>query len=295
MTAIEWLEDRLKSASPEMKEDVKLILLGAESKVVTIDTEFVSNQVFRETNYDLKNNNLTENLGVSSPNRSQIKIQDTLKILRLLHINSGLVYSSIRKCDNVLIDGAIKSIINYKFSPVLNIKGTSINDVFHDISNKKGIPDVSDLYIKGVLSIQDVIGLIENFNGKKFRVWLHENDYDQTEIIRQLMANTGSINLNVSKGIRFLVSNSIGLINPMAGIASAVVDSYLIDKILDGWHPNFFLDNTLKSQIDKKIQEYELKKRNESIKKAFPKTGRNDPCPCGSGKKFKKCHGDTTG
>jgi hypothetical protein len=23
----------------------------------------------------------------------------------------------------------------------------------------------------------------------------------------------------------------------------------------------------------------------------MPKTGRNDPCPCGSGKKFKRCHG----
>ncbi|MBK6329053.1 MAG: SEC-C domain-containing protein [Bacteroidetes bacterium] len=22
-----------------------------------------------------------------------------------------------------------------------------------------------------------------------------------------------------------------------------------------------------------------------------PKIGRNDPCPCGSGKKFKQCHG----
>jgi preprotein translocase subunit SecA len=22
-----------------------------------------------------------------------------------------------------------------------------------------------------------------------------------------------------------------------------------------------------------------------------PKVGRNDPCPCGSGKKFKNCHG----
>ncbi|HBO90611.1 MAG TPA: hypothetical protein DD460_07650, partial [Acidobacteria bacterium] len=22
-----------------------------------------------------------------------------------------------------------------------------------------------------------------------------------------------------------------------------------------------------------------------------PKVGRNDPCPCGSGKKYKKCHG----
>ncbi|MDR1184175.1 MAG: SEC-C domain-containing protein, partial [Coriobacteriales bacterium] len=23
----------------------------------------------------------------------------------------------------------------------------------------------------------------------------------------------------------------------------------------------------------------------------FVNVGRNDPCPCGSGKKFKKCHG----
>jgi uncharacterized protein YecA (UPF0149 family) len=22
-----------------------------------------------------------------------------------------------------------------------------------------------------------------------------------------------------------------------------------------------------------------------------PKVGRNEPCPCGSGKKYKKCHG----
>jgi preprotein translocase subunit SecA len=24
---------------------------------------------------------------------------------------------------------------------------------------------------------------------------------------------------------------------------------------------------------------------------AVPKVGRNDPCPCGSGKKYKQCHG----
>jgi preprotein translocase subunit SecA len=24
---------------------------------------------------------------------------------------------------------------------------------------------------------------------------------------------------------------------------------------------------------------------------ALPKVGRNEPCPCGSGKKFKHCHG----
>ncbi|MFH5805358.1 SEC-C metal-binding domain-containing protein, partial [Alienimonas sp. DA493] len=27
------------------------------------------------------------------------------------------------------------------------------------------------------------------------------------------------------------------------------------------------------------------------IKNTSPDVGRNDPCPCGSGKKYKKCHG----
>ncbi len=30
-----------------------------------------------------------------------------------------------------------------------------------------------------------------------------------------------------------------------------------------------------------------------SIRRELPKVGRNDPCPCGSGKKFKNCHGQT--
>jgi uncharacterized protein len=31
----------------------------------------------------------------------------------------------------------------------------------------------------------------------------------------------------------------------------------------------------------------------ETVKRDAPKAGRNDPCPCGSGKKFKACHGKT--
>ncbi len=29
----------------------------------------------------------------------------------------------------------------------------------------------------------------------------------------------------------------------------------------------------------------------ETYRRETPKLGRNDPCSCGSGKKFKKCHG----
>ena len=41
---------------------------------------------------------------------------------------------------------------------------------------------------------------------------------------------------------------------------------------------------------------FDLVRRNQPTKPAAPpadfgNVGRNDPCPCGSGKKFKKCHG----
>ena len=29
----------------------------------------------------------------------------------------------------------------------------------------------------------------------------------------------------------------------------------------------------------------------KTVRRETPKVGRNDPCPCGSGKKFKQCHG----
>ncbi|MFA4874799.1 MAG: preprotein translocase subunit SecA [bacterium] len=32
-------------------------------------------------------------------------------------------------------------------------------------------------------------------------------------------------------------------------------------------------------------------RRQQTVKRETPKVGRNDPCPCGSGKKYKKCHG----
>lgn len=41
---------------------------------------------------------------------------------------------------------------------------------------------------------------------------------------------------------------------------------------------------------EKRKQLYKTEKSSKTIVKA-PKVGRNDPCPCGSGKKFKKCCG----
>ena len=32
-----------------------------------------------------------------------------------------------------------------------------------------------------------------------------------------------------------------------------------------------------------------------TLEENFARAGRNDPCPCGSGRKFKRCHGQQKG
>ncbi|HXK52909.1 MAG TPA: SEC-C metal-binding domain-containing protein, partial [bacterium] len=64
------------------------------------------------------------------------------------------------------------------------------------------------------------------------------------------------------------------------------------------------LESKLKSELQSAVYEQgelnsgvedEAKLKNKSTKapttKSVDKIGRNDPCPCGSGKKYKKCHG----
>lgn len=42
-------------------------------------------------------------------------------------------------------------------------------------------------------------------------------------------------------------------------------------------------------------QESQEKSTPQTVRRSMPKVGRNDPCPCGSGKKYKKCHGALEG
>ncbi|HLD45953.1 MAG TPA: SEC-C metal-binding domain-containing protein, partial [bacterium] len=52
----------------------------------------------------------------------------------------------------------------------------------------------------------------------------------------------------------------------------------------------------IKEDVDQNVQETRglvTRGLSHTIKRVEPKVGRNDLCPCGSGKKYKKCHGQT--
>lgn len=66
---------------------------------------------------------------------------------------------------------------------------------------------------------------------------------------------------------------------------------------LDKEHPLANLDEAIEDLIvivaDLEDLTRDRRYKVETVKREAPKVGRNDPCPCGSGKKFKQCHGKT--
>ncbi len=54
-------------------------------------------------------------------------------------------------------------------------------------------------------------------------------------------------------------------------------------------HADF--DEALANPSDELADEANSQIANESFTREGVKVGRNDPCPCGSGKKYKQCHG----
>jgi uncharacterized protein len=64
---------------------------------------------------------------------------------------------------------------------------------------------------------------------------------------------------------------------------------------LDREHPLADLDAGLDDIVAATVELWDLTSKQRfavaTLRRETPKVGRNDPCPCGSGKKFKACHG----
>ena len=65
--------------------------------------------------------------------------------------------------------------------------------------------------------------------------------------------------------------------------------------LLDREHPLATLDEAVEDLVLATVDLWDLTHRQrfhvQTIRREAPKVGRNDPCPCGSGRKFKSCHG----
>ena len=294
---ISWLEATLSkleiNREPIKAEQIKQILMLLVSNTISSKNNYVSQLLLKEITHDIKNVNVTKLFDISSTDIDSISKNDLPKIMRLGHINKGLIDAKLIEADSIMIDGWGKTFLRGKLSPVMNDNALySSVDIFRNIiMSGKGIPDLNLLFENKIIDANDIIDFRETVDGRLFRKWISGINYDPDAILSTLLNKKyPSLKSKITNHVRFIYPKVIGLIDPISGFVASVCDSYIVQKIMDGWHPSLFLDDELRFKIDQNI-EFQKKQTKSDLLNKIKKVGRNDPCCCGSGKKFKKCCG----
>jgi len=80
-------------------------------------------------------------------------------------------------------------------------------------------------------------------------------------------------------------------------LPAETADEREVVATLEREHPLATLDDAIEDLIVTVADLYDLTRdaryKVDTVKREAPKVGRNEACPCGSGKKFKQCHGAT--
>lgn len=272
---------------------VQPLLLNVEKNKIDIDGSWCGHLVEQELMYDLENKNLTSLLNIKSEDRVNIPENETLPFMRLCYLNRSLIYQHKIGADVLLTEGFANQLLESKISPIFRNQSNP-KTILEDIFTDKALPDLGELVINGILKFEHIITLRNSIDGKKFRYWYKEKKWNKETVYEELMSLNKSINSKTwVQLVRWFYPKLMGLAtNAFSGIGIAAIDTLIVGKLLNGWHPNFFLDNQLKNTIDKEIQKKEaLHTQSQTYKRLGAKIKRNDPCPCGSEKKFKQCCG----
>jgi hypothetical protein len=163
--------------------------------------------------------------------------------------------------------------------------GDAALEGFLTVLDLHGIPNVGVAFAGGELDFDGVMRIREHRTAIDLRKWLQEIDpIHQDEVLRGYVSSLGDkafIDRLPMKILRFAMTTLLGQIPGGGQIASQMAsfaDSFLLEKWFPGRSPRLLLDG-FKTVV---IREQEFVMKGAQ---------RNAPCPCGSGKKYKRCHG----
>lgn len=284
----EFIEGKIKSLPLISRRDTQQAMLLIEDHLQPLNQSEMEERVTKEIEFDLSNSTFREKLEIHSESRKEIHARDITTISRCIEIITGLIIQEKIKAQNILLDGYSTTYLGSKFGSLTPKIDNSVN-LFESILRKKGVPNLYELYSRKIISIEETIELRESFNGKIFRHWYESRNYDEDEVIRELLQRKGQT--LKEKILRFTAPILAGGISPLAGALASAADSFIITRLIEGWTPALFLDDVLQKNIDKKVETHRRNEQRDRIRNEFGSISRNDPCPCGSKKKFKKCHG----
>ena len=289
----EWSEIETKFFHNGIKgEEAQALLYLIDEKKTVINQATIKELALKETLNDLKDERFVTDNSILRTNRLGLTEFHRLNVLRLHKLNTVVVTASLLGTNALKTDGHLRVLMNQKCASVFVTKFKDGVASIQSILHKKGFPDLGGLFVEHVIDLGDVLKLRNSIQGKLFRYWAMNDEYDENQMQMDIMNSVHTVlGSKISGAIRFLACSAIGVVSTISGVAASAFDSFILNKIAQGWHPNFFLDDKIKDTIDKCIKDKEDEAKEAVRKERFRGVGRNDPCPCGSGLKFKNCCG----
>lgn len=269
--------------------EAEILLVLIEEGVKRIENKKIMAIATKETNRDIKSHQYFDQFKLEN---GKVYVGSTFeRLIRLQELNKICAIASDLNADSIRCDAEIRRLLSHKtniLSKRFSDGVSSLNQVLYE----KKIPELGSLFVNGVISLDDIIKLRNNYNGTLFRYWMNQDSYEESEMRSDIMNTTTNVlGKNISQLIRLVSCNMLGCFGFIPGIAASAIDSFILNKMASGWHPNFFLDDRVKATIDESVRRHEDNEKREKYSKQFRGMNRNDKCPCGSGLKFKKCHG----
>lgn len=257
-SSFEYLEFQTNK-SPLPSEIKNVLLYLVEKKTIKFDIDEMIGKIKKEMDFDLSNKSITNFLNINPE-----KLEESKNINGLFNLardNQTLLYSAILKSDNLICESSFFENYRIKIQNKAEIQNNKSINSYNYLANKFGIPDFTDLILNNVISFEQFLELRTKKGATKFRDWLSQLEFDKENAIEDLLNNIpGKKNKNtIISTLRWAFSNAIGIIEPISGIVASTVDSFIVDKLISGWSPNLYLNQNLKSQLDKSIRKNKKK------------------------------------
>ncbi len=217
----------------------------------------------------------------------QVIFSQRLKILKEDNISSMLqdFFEEILKELELIVDNFQKSNDEKFISEIKNITGNSINDTdLLRLVSKKELnfkSKMKQLFSEKQKSRIDILGV-------------EQNKVIEKKIFLQIIDFSWRSHLQYLEQLRQVIGlRQYGQKDPLSEFKKEafILFEGLLSKIKKDVIKLLFNLNIIVSS-DRQNENSQKENSNGERDKSFQKVGRNEKCPCGSGKKFKHCHGN---
>ncbi|MEN6462666.1 MAG: SEC-C domain-containing protein [Syntrophomonas sp.] len=262
----------------------------------------------REINKDLSNLNIISNLGLINNGLITDRDNDYNQYIynRVAYLNLFLYMINSLGLENIILPPEIQSLLDIKTGAYINSNFKKEFDAFTKICQINGVANIPKALSDKAIDFNDILRIRADKHAIRYREWLEEvcknkqsltdkDGQDIAQLYNVACTNNSKFeviwNNDYAKVLKFVIPIGVGCIEPLTGVGlKAAVFS--VDTILSKrFRPNMFVDEFLKKYIDKQLLIMKRDQENNYFIKHLGKISKNDLCPCGSGRKYKKCHG----